>query len=289
VTGLLYQVANYKLLKMSAVPEDVAKTSLPQTWHKPRGEKIKAMSVQELSVVGYTKPKSNMQDDRKAVTSTLSNPVRGDFPSMFSLKESLEDVKSNALVMAALSQTAPPLDTTKFGAFPRGSVLAVQQKLHSHYLINLYDGVDFPELPMACAFRNNYQCVLPQFQQNALDSLYMTEDEIIKFEKLTVLQSNSPLWHKLRRHRITASKVHDIYVRQKDFDKLVERQKSTRHVQTAAMLAGITNEPRAAESYSHLMGNQINVYPSGIVISPWSPWMAVSPDRKVYDPRRYPV
>ena len=34
------------------------------------------------------------------------------------------------------------------------------------------------------------------------------------------------------------------------------------------------------------MGNAVNVLPCGIVISPWCPWLAASPDRKVYNPKR---
>src|SRR6056300_1384636 len=34
------------------------------------------------------------------------------------------------------------------------------------------------------------------------------------------------------------------------------------------------------------MSNTVNVIPSGIVINPWCPWLAASPDRKVYNPNR---
>lgn len=33
--------------------------------------------------------------------------------------------------------------------------------------------------------------------------------------------------------------------------------------------------------------NKINLYPCGIVVSLHSPWLAASPDRKVYNPDRY--
>ncbi|KAK2140272.1 hypothetical protein LSH36_1413g00023 [Paralvinella palmiformis] len=55
------------------------------------------------------------------------------------------------------------------------------------------------------------------------------------------------------------------------------------------MLVGIASEPRAANAYNNGLTSPVNVNPCGLVISRWSPWLAVRPDRKVYDPSRYPV
>jgi len=48
---------------------------------------------------------------------------------------------------------------TKYGVAPFGSVLAEQQKLHSHYILNVYDGVEFPHLPVMCKMDNHYNFV----------------------------------------------------------------------------------------------------------------------------------
>lgn len=32
------------------------------------------------------------------------------------------------------------------------------------------------------------------------------------------------------------------------------------------------------------MDEEVNIYPCGVVISPWSPWLAATPDRKVFCP-----
>ena len=53
ITGLLYQLANFKTLGIKALPEDIAKTSLPQTFHLARGEKIGGKSVHDVEVRGY--------------------------------------------------------------------------------------------------------------------------------------------------------------------------------------------------------------------------------------------
>lgn len=36
------------------------------------------------------------------------------------------------------------------------------------------------------------------------------------------------------------------------------------------------------------MNDDVNLYPSGVVVSPFVPWLAASPDRKVYCPSRQP-
>ncbi|XP_048257436.1 uncharacterized protein LOC124116966 [Haliotis rufescens] len=77
ITGTLYLVAHYKLCGVRSIPQDVAKTSLPQTWHIPRGDKIRGMSVQEVEVVGY---KRDSDEQHKPVKSTLYNPIRSPLP-----------------------------------------------------------------------------------------------------------------------------------------------------------------------------------------------------------------
>ena len=88
VTGLLYQVANYKILKLAAVPEDVAKTSQPCSWRQPCGPKIKGTEIQNVSVVGYNSMSSvHGAEERRHVSSTLFNPIRGEFPQMLDLTD----------------------------------------------------------------------------------------------------------------------------------------------------------------------------------------------------------
>ena len=53
ITGLLYQLANFKTFGIKALPEDIAKTPLPHTFHLARGEKLGGKSVQDVEVRGY--------------------------------------------------------------------------------------------------------------------------------------------------------------------------------------------------------------------------------------------
>ena len=54
------------------------------------------------------------------------------------------------------------------------------------------------------------------------------------------------------------------------------------------MKAGIAAEPFAAAAYVLAQDNKVNLYPCGVVISHWAPWIAASPDRKVYKPSMLP-
>ena len=55
------------------------------------------------------------------------------------------------------------------------------------------------------------------------------------------------------------------------------------------MRQGLALEPVAAKAYAESLQNKVNLYPCGVVISLWSPWIAASPDRKVYNPKRFPA
>ncbi|XP_028517845.1 uncharacterized protein LOC114576043 [Exaiptasia diaphana] len=132
----------------------------------------------------------------------------------------------------------------------------------------------------------NYNTALTQTQATQHSGLEVTMEMAKELEKSTRLQATDPKWHKLRYDRITASKAGEIYKRRRNFETLVERYKTTRHYQTEAMKHGVLCEPKAAKAYSEVMNNTVNILPCGIVINPWCPWLAASPDRKVYNPQR---
>ena len=97
-------------------------------------------------------------------------------------------------------------------------------------------------------------------------------------------QSQSNLWTMLRKKRITASKFGQVAKRQTNFDNQVRQINPTRHVVTAPMQRGLELEPRAAFIYASMVKqNQVNLFPSGLVINPKCPWLGCTPDRKVFD------
>ncbi|XP_031564919.1 uncharacterized protein LOC116300235 [Actinia tenebrosa] len=279
------------MLGLKAIPEDIAKTSLPQTWHKPRGQQIEPAEVQCLVVHGYH---SKTDDDSppKSVKSTLYLPVnREEFPSTQALLESLEEEIPECQIIPGLKESCLPHQAlaTRYGNFPKGSPVSYQQKLSSTYIYNIVSPYDVPDLPVRNVMKNNYNAVLTEEKLIKFEDVKLSLQTLIKFEKQTRLQSTSPLWHKLRRTRITASKIGRIYSRQRaDPVKLVENLKK-KTVQTEAMRLGTVNEPLAAERYAnHIKQGNVNVLPCGIVVNFWCPWLAASPDRIVYDPQKNP-
>ena len=55
------------------------------------------------------------------------------------------------------------------------------------------------------------------------------------------------------------------------------------------MPEGLASEPVAARCHAETAQNKsVNIYPCGIIVNFWSPWLAASPDRKDYKPERYP-
>jgi hypothetical protein len=57
---------------------------------------------------------------------------------------------------------------------------------------------------------------------------------------------------------------------------------------TAAMRRDHICEQIAEKEYATQLQNKVNLYPCGVVVNWWSPWIATSPDRKVYNPERNP-
>ena len=74
-----------------------------------------------------------------------------------------------------------------------------------------------------------------------MEGIQLSMEEMKLFEEQTRLQSQSAIWHKIRSHRITASKIGGIYRRRKDHGTLADRLKSTRHITTEAMRQGQTD------------------------------------------------
>lgn len=246
-----------------------------------------------MNVVGYSKKRNNFDEKEfRCVKSTLYNPLRQQLPNYGSLKTNLEQSSPDFMILPAIKQMdVIPKIATKFGIFSQGSVLAVQQQLDSEYIINIYDGVGFPKVPPTTNKRmgNNFLAFVPTIKQSGiLDDISVTSKRAHMYEEKTHNQSKSPLWYKLRKYRVTASTIGEISKRRGNFETLVSRLKSKRFICTAAMQRGIDEEPNAAIQYGNKNNNNINIYPSGIILSPECPWIAASPDRKVYNPMRQP-
>lgn len=253
--------------------------------------KIHGKAVQDLQVIGYSRGKRmEAKEEPQVLRSTLYNPIRGKPVNWKANVQKLQKAMPNMLALTALNSMGAQTVPTEFGPAALGSVLSYQQKLSDEYVLYICDGVAYPELPVRNVMKTSLCTVLTASQAISKEGLYLTLTEIRKFEEQTRLQSHSRLWYKIRKNRITASKVGDINRRRKDFETLAMRLKSTRQVVTAAMREGLASEPVAARCYAEkAMNKNVNLYPSGIIVNFWCPWLAASPDRKVYNPQRFPA
>jgi hypothetical protein len=154
------------------------------------------------------------------------------------------------LILPALKNYDVPIINTKFGKYPKGSVLSYHQPLESNCIINIYDGIAFPDLPLVNVIQNEYSFVLTESQLVKFEGLNLQLTEIKIFQEQTRLQSLTPLWFRVRRHRITASQMGEICKRRKGHDALATRLKTTRRCMTAAMRGGNICEPIAGKAYA---------------------------------------
>ena len=207
VTALLYQLAHYKQMNLKVVPSDLAKTSMPQTWHLPRGEKLHGSKADQTVVQGYDR--DNLQRATRGIKSTLYNPLPADhIYDVNSFVEQFQDM--GILFNTVMENTASELVQTDFGKFPKGSVLNYQQTTPSEYVLNLVDLDTFPDLPSRNAMTNDVCIVLNEEQIKLFDSLRITDLQCKEIEENTRLQSSDPKWHKIRSQRITASNAGEI-------------------------------------------------------------------------------
>ena len=122
---------------------------------------------------------------------------------------------------------------------------------------------------------------LQQDKRTVLDVLSLSRQTAIEVEEQTRAQSQSSLWTMTK-----GSQLANLDKLQKDsnFDKLVRQINPSCHVVTASMQRGLDLEPWAAFIYASIANqNQVNLFPSGLVINPKCPWLGCTPDRKVFD------
>ena len=186
----------------------MAKTSLPQTWHIPRGAKITPTTADSVEVCNTAQPYDPQAGPPNAIRSTLYDPTQGKLPDWNILKKELHNDKPELLVMPSLENMSLTMVDTKFGPAPRGSLLSYQQPLDGDLMCNVHEGIVFPNLPVLNVMENNYNTVLDNSSTTKFNGLSISPDESVQLEKNTRDQSQNPLFYKLRENRLTASKFH---------------------------------------------------------------------------------
>ena len=80
-------------MRYKIIPTDIAKTSMPQTWHFPRGEKLQGDKVDNIVVQGYDR--NDPQRATKGIKSTLYNPICGEEElDVDSFLDNIKDMKT---------------------------------------------------------------------------------------------------------------------------------------------------------------------------------------------------
>ena len=164
---------------------------------------------------------------------------------------------------------------------PKGSVLSYQQCKPKPSKTSTLDPTihvpDFKLPTLSCP-----SIVLNEIEQLFHESLSVTNDEALKYELETREQSSAPDWHRLRKHRLTASHFNEICSRKQNFDSLSQRLMNGKMISTAAVRHGIIHEEEAAHAYSQVSGN--GILPVGLISNSSVPHLGSSPERRVYDP-----
>ena len=261
------------------------------TWHIPnRANGVKPRSVMDVTVQKLKKPNqqlSQMKKKRKVsgVTSTVYKPFEAplwslNLPKILSSSFEGLNPKPGFLRVWPEDDEDVALTNSKYGLVPKGSVLSYQQPLPEKKTA-APTNLDLPVPEFELPVLSYPPTVLSEKQQLQYDSLTVTMEQALEYEEQTRDQSASRDWHRLRKHRLTASNFKQICSRRKDHETLSARLLKGKAVQTAAMKYGIEHEEEAAQQYAQQFGR--DVFPVGFVINPSLPHLGCSPDRRVYD------
>ena len=166
-----------------------------------------------MIVTGYDP--QNPRRQTPGIQTTTYNPINTSLP-LSDLCTALNNIEKSCLFLSVVNlDDQQKFVHTKFGKFPMGSPIGVQQKLHSDYSLNILSTKDFPSLPLQNLMVNYVSVVLDRTKLLKLESLEVTKDQVRDIEKSTRLQSQDPKWHQIRQDRMTAFIAGDIVKRRK--------------------------------------------------------------------------
>ena len=303
VFGVLYTLSHYAKSGIKEIPSDLSRTSQPQQWDKPRIAGIRAEPMMEIEIRKATNVKSGIK------SSLYEARVQGqeaiDIDRLDQVKKQMrtENPLYGICYMPSEINASTEYVKTSLGVYvPKGSPLSYQLSLsEGDFDVSCNIKTDlakcdsdcntsvFPDLPIG-----EYQ----PFRSDNIDPQFKNFISKLEFcyglEKETRSQTNSELWWKARRFRLTASKFGEIAKRktnehQKFIDRLTE--KSNELNLPASLKYGRENESVAIEKYCKYManiGHKVTVLPCGLVVRPDLPFLGGSPDGKIIDPVAHP-
>ena len=300
---------------MKFVPSCISKTSVPQTWDKPRIQGIHPEPVMQCTV-----KKSKTTTTSKPVTCSLyeARTSKHIANSPENIRKIQEDMaKINPLYGFTYMVNPDTMHTdyvkTKLGSSaPLGSVLSYQLALTEGNFDVFCDmaSIDKFQCTQDCKIEANAPNFpagnfpqpilsdnLPQTSLLYIKNMSLSMEEAHKQEEATREQSNCQQWWDVRKNKFTASKFGELYRKKpnSNLKKFAEqKQKDTgmnKEKLPEAIKYGINNEAKAVERYEQYMlnsGKEIKVFCSGFVVRPDIPYLGCSPDRKVFDRDAHP-
>lgn len=314
--GMLFLLNHWSMLKIQEIPcgSKETCTSVPQVWHKPRGDKIRPDPVMKcvFTKSGYEHDKKRK---REAVSCKLYDARRKN------LRKSFTSTSVMNICNVLSQQDRPPpfsyllsdqeyCSTVKsvFGEVPVGSALGYQLKDEgnssisftcslSNHSVNavtsnstmLEDQCHFPNLPIL-RIKNNNDYVSSQSEEEKLfvkEFLSVDINKAWNLQTTTISQTQSKEWHLERRYRLTASNFGRILIRKKEpTDKFLSALFQSKIISVPSVLHGQKNEYKARELYAKQLkklGYIVHVYETGLMVNPEYPYLGATPDGKIVD------
>ena len=193
---------------------------------------------------------------------------------------------------------------TKFGRVPIYSTLANQcSKYGNNFKVYINTEKLSPKSPCPSPVsvypefpHRNINCYYPHDPFNLsvpedtiLDQLKMSKEQTKTIEEATRNQSSNVLWHSLRKCRLTASRIHEVYLWKRGIEnhaaKFVNPPSVTHNPIVQRKLDhGKMYEPIAWMKYRDCMQSDtqhIEVLPCGLVVHPDNFWLGCTPDARL--------
>lgn len=304
--ALMKLIAQFVLDKCEEIPQRLPCTSRPCGWTVPQVRKMNVTKPTAMETI-IKKPRLNQISPGVKCTmyeARTSGVQSFDFNAIFKMQKTLK--QQNALIpMVHGLRTEVNADEwveTKFGKVPIFSPLAYQcSKLGNNFKtylnidsaipLNLSVNIEnYPEFPHRNITQYYFYDVsrLTESERCVFEEIKITHEQALKIEQSTRNQSDSKLWFKERKNRITASKIFDVYQWKRSFPQHADKFTcSTRPVNSfleKKFAHGRMYEAKAWDKYKEYMNDGVEcvaVFSSGLVIDSNNCWLGCSPDAKI--------
>lgn len=311
IAALLFALEDYVKNHSTTTSDDIACTSKPCEWNKPRKRKLSPKRIEEIRSVKHQYGKvprlaAVPSDVAYKACPTLSNSV------VSNLLDSLRLVSPQSAIFTAIEKQHTVFleneisSDSNIGAYEEVSSCLLTE---SPSTASIDEGPQLDTLELNKSLQSDQDnffhvgCIspfaaLPPSLKNIEEKcrsikrkLNFNEEEIQQVEKKTRLQSRDSDWYLYRKGRITASKckrVASLKPTTSPSKTLKELLMINKVPQTSAMLQGLENEDAIADSFVEKMkteGNHDFSFANcGFFISKTHGFLGASPDRIVHDP-----